>query len=389
MRAFCSNDWELLIPLGRLSQKLGRPAPEAVDLYGRASDAAGLVVLPIYRLHASRAKLLGQLRSRPETWAAIEGLGVADGLMTSAGVLTSGGGLTSGRALASGREKTADAGGGAGDLADVWEGLKAVARHCFLPATARRLRGLGMKAEVRGAYEGEEHIEEKVPEGDVHEETVQKSDGKIVEQKAAELDTDAERPEGVTESVQRADQRLAGICGGVGDLESTETGVGVMEVEGGTASQAGVVSLGTDGAGPDVGDKRPETQVTGPEGKETGVESEGRRSEDAEPDAAAPPRDIPTDSHEAAKPAVTAPLAEVWRVLHEDALAGLRFCVSHELKHFHKARFRVAHAVMVGGGGELERTAVEAAKAELEFFFRTAKGAFCVNVWELDAQKKK
>ncbi|GAQ80329.1 hypothetical protein KFL_000510300 [Klebsormidium nitens] len=382
----CSNDWELLIPLGRLSQKLGRPTSEALDLYGRASDSAGLVVLPVYRLHASRAKLLCELRSRPVTWSAIQDLRVLDGGLTSGEQLTSEGALTS-------KEMpSADAGKGAGGESDVWEGLKAVARHCFLPATARKLRGLAMKAEVRGPYVGEQSDEEKAGEGKALEETVQKSGGKSLEKEAQDEETNVEKssPAGVQVNTQGADERMEIRMESmetpdmIGEADLLEKRAGLMEVEGGADIQ-----VGTGEAGTDVDEKRPEIRATGPEVTDTDVENEGRRSGDAKPAAAAPPAEISRLSHEDAKPAASAPLAEVWRVLHEDAVAGLRFCIFNELKHFHKARFRVAHALLVGAGGELERAAVDAAKTELEFFFRTAKGAFCVNVWELDAQKKK
>jgi hypothetical protein len=512
-----SSDWELLVPLGRLSEKLGRPMSESLELYGKASESAGMVVHPIYRLHASRMKTLCRIRERPEVWSALQGLRVSDGELDSEG-----------------QEETD--GSGMQEGLEILGVLKEIAKHCFLPATVRRLRGLGVKAEVKGPCEGEESEEDEtgqVAEGNANAENDKASTQGLAENQGGatgqvekeieatenrkartreegglvkEGEGEAGQVENVNEGVENSkgrteEERSVEEKGGPGKemLVEEKEGPGkegLVEERGGPGKEG----LVKEKAGPEkeglVREKGGETgqvekknedaeKVKASTGEEEGMGGPERDEEQAqsmevdegEPNAGAklssdghrasageegimggegtsmrnttgrpkqsmegggdapnpavrdvgqpgatvtnvreaigpsttktdesedletismPTAQLPaslqisTDPETSTKPAsISAPLSEVWEVLFRDALAGLRFCISGEMKHFHKARYRVAHAVLVQGGGEGEQNAVEAAKAELAFFFKTGRGAFTMNVWELDAPKKK
>ncbi|PKA54347.1 hypothetical protein AXF42_Ash000180 [Apostasia shenzhenica] len=78
-------------------------------------------------------------------------------------------------------------------------------------------------------------------------------------------------------------------------------------------------------------------------------------------------------------------LDEAWHVLYDDCLYALQICVEGELKHFHKARYRLACGFYRrGGSGDLER-----AKEELSFCFKSSRSAFTINMWEIDGMTKK
>lgn len=504
----CSSDWELLVPLGRLSEKLGRPISESLEVFGKASESAGMVVHPIYRLHASRMKTLCRFCECPEVWSALQGLRVSDGELDSEGT-----------------EETD--GSGAQEGLEVWGVLKEIAKHCFLPATVRRLRGLGFIAEAKGPCEGEESEEdetgqveggnadggndkasaqglaenegateqvEKESEGTGNRKTGTLEERGLVEESEGEAGQVEKGDEGVenSEARTREEGSLQEIGGpgkeGLVKEKGGQTGKeGLVKEKGGETGKEGLfkekggetgrverenenaekvkastweeegkggperdleqaqsmevdegalnagVKLSSDGRRASAG----EEGIMGGEGTAMG-NTNGRPEDEKQPmegggDAPNPsvrdvgqldatvtndreaiaPLTTKTDKNEdletistttahvpapltdpktSIKPAYTpisAPLSEVWEVLFRDALAGLRFCISGEMKHFHKARYRVAHAVLVQGGGEGEQKAVEAAKAELAFFFKTGRGAFTMNVWELDAPKKK
>lgn len=52
------SDWKHLFYMGKLCEKLGRPCDEALGYYKQAVDMKSSAVDPVYRLHASRLKLL-------------------------------------------------------------------------------------------------------------------------------------------------------------------------------------------------------------------------------------------------------------------------------------------------------------------------------------------
>ncbi|CAM0875407.1 unnamed protein product [Alopecurus aequalis] len=78
-------------------------------------------------------------------------------------------------------------------------------------------------------------------------------------------------------------------------------------------------------------------------------------------------------------------LAKVWRILYDDCLYALGTCVEGELKHFHKARYKLAQGLYKRGeAGDLER-----AKEELSFCFKSTRSSFTVNMWEIDGAVRK
>jgi calcineurin-binding protein cabin-1 len=59
--------------------------------------------------------------------------------------------------------------------------------------------------------------------------------------------------------------------------------------------------------------------------------------------------------------------------------------VEGELKHFHKARYKLSQVFYRGGeAGDLER-----AKEELSFYFNSSWSSLTVNMWEIDGTVRK
>ncbi|KAF0927405.1 hypothetical protein E2562_032713 [Oryza meyeriana var. granulata] len=78
-------------------------------------------------------------------------------------------------------------------------------------------------------------------------------------------------------------------------------------------------------------------------------------------------------------------LDKAWRILYDDCLCALGTCVESELKHFHKARYKLAQGLYRRGeAGDLER-----AKEELSFCFKSTRSSFTVNMWEIDGSVRK
>lgn len=78
-------------------------------------------------------------------------------------------------------------------------------------------------------------------------------------------------------------------------------------------------------------------------------------------------------------------LDEAWHMLYDDCLSALEICVEGELKHFHKARYKLAQGLYKRGEG----TDLERAKDELSFCFKSSRSAFTINMWEIDGTAKK
>lgn len=78
-------------------------------------------------------------------------------------------------------------------------------------------------------------------------------------------------------------------------------------------------------------------------------------------------------------------LDKVWHILYDDCLYALGTCVEGELKHFHKARYKLAQGLYRRGEpGDLER-----AKEELSFCFKSSRSSFTINMWEIDGTVRK
>lgn len=91
------------------------------------------------------------------------------------------------------------------------------------------------------------------------------------------------------------------------------------------------------------------------------------------------------DSSKMSKPIEPQQLDEAWHLLYDDCLSGLEVCVEGELKHFHRARYRLAQGLYKRGeSGDIER-----AKDELGFCFRSSRSSFTINMWEIDSMVKK
>ncbi|BBN01208.1 calcineurin-binding protein cabin-1 [Marchantia polymorpha subsp. ruderalis] len=77
-------------------------------------------------------------------------------------------------------------------------------------------------------------------------------------------------------------------------------------------------------------------------------------------------------------------IVEIRRQLFEDCITVMRVCVEGELKHFHKARFRLAHGLYT-----YEIQDMDKAKEELAFCFRSSRSMFTINMWEIDGSLRK
>ncbi|KAI5079572.1 hypothetical protein GOP47_0005051 [Adiantum capillus-veneris] len=75
----------------------------------------------------------------------------------------------------------------------------------------------------------------------------------------------------------------------------------------------------------------------------------------------------------------------VWNTLLEDGIKALEVCTEGELKHFHKARYRLAQCLYARG----KENDIERAKEELGFCFRSNRSLFIINMWEIDGTTKK
>lgn len=73
-------------------------------------------------------------------------------------------------------------------------------------------------------------------------------------------------------------------------------------------------------------------------------------------------------------------LNQVWNALFDDCAAALQSCFDGELKHFHKARYRLALGLHCRGDDH----DLEKAKEELAFCFKTHRSLFTINMWEID-----
>ncbi|KAM7276892.1 hypothetical protein ACFE04_018758 [Oxalis oulophora] len=78
-------------------------------------------------------------------------------------------------------------------------------------------------------------------------------------------------------------------------------------------------------------------------------------------------------------------LEQILQMLYNDCLLALHTCVEGDLKHFHKARYMLSHALYKRGeSGDLEK-----AKDELSFCFKSTRSSFTINMWEIDSMVKK
>ncbi|XP_078149129.1 calcineurin-binding protein 1-like isoform X3 [Carex rostrata] len=78
-------------------------------------------------------------------------------------------------------------------------------------------------------------------------------------------------------------------------------------------------------------------------------------------------------------------IEKAWSVLYNDCLLALGSCVQGELKHFHKAKYKIAQGLYKRGDlGDLER-----ARDELSFCFKSSRTSFAINMWEIDAMARK
>lgn len=77
-------------------------------------------------------------------------------------------------------------------------------------------------------------------------------------------------------------------------------------------------------------------------------------------------------------------IAEIRRQLLEDCVTVMRVCVEGDLKHFHKARYRLAHGLYTHEVRDLDK-----AKEELAFCFRSSRSMFTINMWEIDGSLRK
>lgn len=57
-RFLCRPEWSHPFYLGKLSEKLGHPYEKALSYYSKAASMNRSAVDPVYRIHASRLKLL-------------------------------------------------------------------------------------------------------------------------------------------------------------------------------------------------------------------------------------------------------------------------------------------------------------------------------------------
>ncbi|KAL2642164.1 hypothetical protein R1flu_009751 [Riccia fluitans] len=77
-------------------------------------------------------------------------------------------------------------------------------------------------------------------------------------------------------------------------------------------------------------------------------------------------------------------ISDIRKELLEDCITVMRVCVEGELKHFHKARYRLAHGLFTHEVRDLDR-----AKEELAFCFRSSRSMFTINMWEIDGSLRK
>ncbi|CAN5976218.1 unnamed protein product [Sphagnum jensenii] len=73
-------------------------------------------------------------------------------------------------------------------------------------------------------------------------------------------------------------------------------------------------------------------------------------------------------------------LKQAWRLLFDDCIAALQSCFDGELKHFHKARYRMAVGLHCRGDDHDS----DKSKEELAFCFKTQRSLFTINMWEID-----
>ncbi|CAM6113955.1 unnamed protein product [Calypogeia fissa] len=78
-------------------------------------------------------------------------------------------------------------------------------------------------------------------------------------------------------------------------------------------------------------------------------------------------------------------ILQIRRHLFDDCLMAMKVCVEGELKHYHKARFRMAHCLC----SPTEIQDLDKAKEELAFCFRSSRSLFTINMWEIDSSLRK
>lgn len=97
------------------------------------------------------------------------------------------------------------------------------------------------------------------------------------------------------------------------------------------------------------------------------------------------PKDRSTQANTGEQKHEDALKSEIWDKLYSDCLSALETCVEGELKHFHKARYMLAQGLYRKG----ESGALERAKEELSFCFKSSRSSFTINMWEIDSMVKK
>jgi calcineurin-binding protein cabin-1 len=78
-------------------------------------------------------------------------------------------------------------------------------------------------------------------------------------------------------------------------------------------------------------------------------------------------------------------IEKAWSVLYNDCLLALESCVKGDLKHFHKAKYKIAQGLHKRG----DLCDLERARHELSFCFKSSRSSFTVNIWEINAIVKK
>ena len=78
-------------------------------------------------------------------------------------------------------------------------------------------------------------------------------------------------------------------------------------------------------------------------------------------------------------------IEDAWNILFDDCVKALEACIEGDLKHYHKARFRLAQALF----SRNRTNDKEKAKEELGFCFKSNRSLFTINMWEIDGATKK
>eukprot|EP00897_Mesotaenium_endlicherianum_P006993 jgi/Mesen1/6321/ME000326S05461 len=328
-------DWTHFYHMGKLSQKLERPAGDVLALYRRAEELCPWAVNCVYRLHATRLKLLLLLRHH----------------------------------CCAPRPGKAPAAVAAASASE--ELLEVVSQYCFLPETSEKIAKLRAEAEVStvALTVGTSRC---IPE-------------------AGQMVQNDQSPMGKEGIVGGYEACLAGsqqgpLSGGDEGGSGSGSGRGAslnLDVRGDPSRRMAEVAL-------EVGSH----QNSPAERNEGAAAAGGGAAAAADGDVCPPGR----QQHAAAVPAgdqggeaamASSSEAQVkgleWHALFDDGVAAMRACLDGDLKHFHKARFQLAKAYLGRGlAGDVER-----AKEELAFLFRTPQKPFSINLWEIDTPSKR